>query len=492
MATAVIMPRQGQSVESCILSQWNKQVGDTVKAGELLFSYETDKASFEEEAKLDGVLLARFYNENDDVPCLETVCVIGNAGEDFAALVPAGAAAAAAPAVVLAADAAPAGETVPASGGSTAAAATSTTASGTGTSASAVANASTMVASAPAISADGTVKISPRARAMASEAGVDPLMATPTGPDGRVIEQDIRKLRDSGVRMMPGLANAGGIAQGTGIGGRVTAADLAAGAAVSGTLTSGAAAAGAWADTAASASGAPSSASAPSFTDVPLTNIRKVIAKAMLNSISTTCQLTLNTSFDATEILAYRAKLKNASNPDVAGITLNDIVAYAVSRTLLSHKSLNAHFLDDKTRFFNEVNLGIAIDTDRGLMVPTVFRADSMSLAAISKAVKAVAKDCQAGSVNPDVLKGGTFTITNLGALGIESFTPVLNAPQTGILGVDCLVDKVRAGKNGVEVYKSMGLSLTFDHRALDGAPAARFLKDLVANLENFGTLLAL
>jgi pyruvate dehydrogenase E2 component (dihydrolipoamide acetyltransferase) len=148
--------------------------------------------------------------------------------------------------------------------------------------------------------------------------------------------------------------------------------------------------------------------------------------------------------------------------------------------------------MDSSMRRFAHVHLGLAVDTERGLMVPTLFGADTLSLSALSVAAKTAAKECQTGSINPDKLKGGTFTVTNLGTFGIESFTPVLNAPQTGILGVNTLETKVRKGPAGIETYEAMGLSLTFDHRALDGAPAARFLKDLTGRLERFGALLAL
>jgi len=147
--------------------------------------------------------------------------------------------------------------------------------------------------------------------------------------------------------------------------------------------------------------------------------------------------------------------------------------------------------------YYRDVNLGVATDTERRLMVPTVFAANRMSLAQISASVKSVAAACQKGTVDPDLLKGGSFTVTNLGAMGIESFTPVLNPPQTGILGVCSVVQRARqitdgeTGDGEYEFYPAMGLSLTFDHRAVDGAPAARFLKDLAANLENFSLLLA-
>ena len=227
------------------------------------------------------------------------------------------------------------------------------------------------------------------------------------------------------------------------------------------------------------------------YVDEKLPNIRKVIAKAMHNSLSTMAQLTLNTSFDATKILALREQLKaNAEKFGLSNITLNDMILYAVSRVILNHRSLNANYLDDTMRFFNTVNLGIAVDTERGLLVPTLMHAEKLSLNELSAQAKALIGEAQKGTIAPDKLKNGSFTVTNLGSLGIESFTPVINPPQTGILGVDTITRRIKE-VNGADVtYPAMGLSLTFDHRALDGAPAAKFLKDLVNALENFDMLL--
>jgi pyruvate dehydrogenase E2 component (dihydrolipoamide acetyltransferase) len=147
---------------------------------------------------------------------------------------------------------------------------------------------------------------------------------------------------------------------------------------------------------------------------------------------------------------------------------------------------------DNNIRLFKHVNLGVAVDTPRGLMVPTIFHADEMSLLEISKAVKELAAQCREGNISPDKLTGGTFTVSNLGNMGVESFTPVINPPQTGILGVCCTTERVRKAADGsLQVYSAMGLSLTYDHRAVDGSPAARFQKELAHNLENFTALLA-
>ena len=220
--------------------------------------------------------------------------------------------------------------------------------------------------------------------------------------------------------------------------------------------------------------------------------IRRAISKSMMTSMHGMAQLTHNTSFDATAILNYRKQLK-AAGGEYAGITLGDIVLYAVSRTLLNYPDLNANMLDDNNiRLFNHVNLGVAVDTPRGLMVPTIRHADEMSLLEISKAVKELAAECRSGAISPDKLSGGSFTVSNLGNMGVESFTPVINPPQTGILGVCGTIDRVRKGKDGgIELYPAMGLSLTYDHRAVDGTPAAKFQKELGFNLENFTVLLS-
>ena len=414
MANAVIMPKAGITVESCIIGAWEKKVGDSVKVGDILFTYETDKASFECESTEEGTLLEIFFNDGDEVPCLMNVCAIGAPGEDCSALRPG--------------DAAPVAEAPQEAPKEEAPAATPT---------------QTPVEST-AVAGDKTA-VSPRAKKLAERAGVDASLATPTGPNGRIIERDVRTLMEN-----PVAAPA------------VTATPVA------------------------------QAIPEAEYEDVKFSGIRRAISKSMSTSLSTMAQLTHNTSFDATQILAYR-KLLKASEGEVSGITLGDIVLYAVSRTLLNHPDLNAHMLDDNNiRLFKHVNLGVAVDTPRGLMVPTIFNADQKSLLEISKEVKELAAACREGNISPDKLSGGTFTVSNLGNMGVESFTPVINPPQTGILGVCGTVDRVKKGKDGeIKIYPAMGLSLTYDHRAVDGTPAARFQKELGYNLENFTALLA-
>jgi len=445
MATVVIMPRQGQSVESCIITAFNKKVGDTVDKGEILFSYETDKSSFDEPAPEAGKILAIFREEGEDVPCLENVLVIGQDGEDFSAFVPAAAE-----------EAAPAAETAPVAEAP-------------------VAAAPVAVAEEAPAATQGVGSISPRARMLAEKTHADLLKAVPTGPNGRIIERDVQKLLDMGLTVSPAAKDGYTTAvEGTGMNGKVVLGDLNA--------------------PAAAAEAAAPAAPVAEFVDEKIPNIRKIIAKQMCASLTTMAQLTLNTSFDATKMIALRNSLKaGAEKMGLANITYNDMILFAVSRVLNNPKFriFNAHYLNDDTmRFFNTVNLGVAVDTERGLMVPTVFGAEKLSLNELSKATKSVVGDAQNGKINPDLLKGATFTISNLGAMGIESFTPVINPPQTAILGVAGITKRIKEVGGADVTYSAMGLSLTIDHRAIDGADAARFLKELCFLLENIDLLL--
>lgn len=440
MANSVIMPRQGQSVESCIITTWHKKKGDSVKAGDILFSYETDKSAFDEPSQFDGTVLEILGAEGDVIPCLETVCIIGEPGEDISSLLNASK------------GDAPSDEADDAKSGSAENSAPAPTAA-----------ASDAPVSAPA--PGERVKISPRAKNLALKTGVDMTHVSPTGPHGRTIERDINAALDSGF-----------------VGSVSSVEDFLAGklpAQAESTAESG---------TASPAAPAPTD-DLRAYAETPLTNVRRVIAKAMHSSLSEMAQLTLNSSYDATSLLAYRKLLKEkGESMGLEKVTINDMVLYAVSRLLPDFPQINANLVDDKFRTFAHANVGMAVDTDRGLLVPVIFGAERMSLGEISAAAKRLAGSAREGSLSPDEMNGGSFTVTNLGSMGVESFTPVINPPQTAILGVCCTTNRVRADGS---VYPAMGLSLTFDHRAVDGAPAARFLHELCGALENFELLLA-
>lgn len=415
-AKGVMMPKQGITVESCILTEWKVKVGDAVKVGDVLFSYETDKASFDQESEFEGEVLALLCEAGEEVPVLQNVCVIGAKGDDISCFL-AGNAPVAAPA----AEAAPAP-------------------------AAAQAPAAAPVATASAPKADGDrIFASPRAKNLAKKMGVDLSDAIPTGPNGRIVEADIR------VASTKPKAEA------------------------------------APAPVAQAPAAAPADLKA--FTDEKMPNIRKVIAKNMMNSLSSMAQLTHTLTFDCTNVMDFRAYLKaNAEKLNLPNITINDIIIFAVSRVIKNHKVLNAHLLNgDTMRYFEHANIGIATDAPKGLLVPVLNGADTMSLSEISANAKKLTKGAQTGTISPELLSGGSFTISNLGTMGIESFTPVINPPQTGILGVNTFETRIKLGKNGEIIpYTAMGLSLTYDHRALDGAPASRFLKELKEYLESF------
>ena len=445
MANVVIMPKQGQSVESCIVSEFKKKVGDTVKVGDVLFGYETDKATFEEESKFEGVVLACFFNDGDEIPVLTNVMVIGQPGESFAEFAPAGVGTAEGtpsenpqPSTLSLPPAEPAGPAVP--------------------------------------SADVTpgAPVSPRARTLAAEKGVDTARVAGTGPHGRIIARDVEAAA-AAQGALTGLAKArmadGGLASpgtGTGLAGSVKGGDLKV-----------------WQPSHTDIAG-----EGGEFKVVNMSNMRKLIAKSMYSSLQNSAQLTHMLGADARRIQALRKKAKKALEEGKidANITINDFVCYAVIKALQKFPNLNSHCLGDAMRLFGSVNLGIAVDTERGLMVPAVPHADELNIVGLSKKLKKVADDSKKGSINPDLLspEAASFTVSNLGGFGVEWFTPIINVPQSAILGVGTIVPRPKDLGGGVYAFVPyLGLSLTYDHRAIDGGEATRFLKQVAQEIEN-------
>jgi pyruvate dehydrogenase E2 component (dihydrolipoamide acetyltransferase) len=413
------MPRQGQSVETCIMGQWYKETGEEVKAGELLFSYETDKASFDEEAKADGILLVRYFEAGEEVPVLMEIGVIGERGEK---------------AVVKAKAQTQGTDSEENSGDETPKV--------------------IEFSVEPGLLQAERIAISPLARNIARDKGVDFAGLTGTGPQGRIIARDIEaaaRLSSSGIR--PGksatpvekvqpVRNVLNVPGKTG-----------------------------------------------DFVIKPLSNIRKLIAKAMHASLQNSAQLTHHLSADARNLLAARKKFKSdyESGKLSENITINDLVCFAVIQALKSYPQVNAHFLGDQMKYFTGIHLGLAIDTDRGLMVPTLKNADDFSVAGLSGRLRQLAADCRKGSINPDLLnpEAASFSISNLGNYGVEMFTPVINLPQTAILGVCAIVPRpVDIGDGVYAIVPVIGLSLTYDHRAIDGGEATRFLAGIRTQIE--------
>lgn len=437
MAVVVIMPKQGQSVESCIVTEIKKKKGETVKKGDILFSYETDKASFEEESPVDGVVLECFYKEGDEVPVLENMMIIGQPGEDYSALL---------------------AESQPMGGDH-----------------EEIKKVEVEVdlpeaaigAAQPQIDQE-SVFISPRAKKLAEKEAVNVSSISGTGPHGRIIEKDVKAVVENRPKMTPlakKIAAEEGLQPqevGTGLAGMVRATDLAA---------------------------PVNPVYANDYEDRKISNIRKIIARSMHASLQNSAQLTHHLGADARRILELRKQVKAAMEAGTltTNITLNDMVCFAVISALKKFPNVNTHFLGDTIRYFKKVHLALAVDTDRGLMVPVVRNADDLSIEGLTNQLKEVAAACRKGSINPELLsaEAGTFTVSNLGNYGVEMFTPVINLPQTAILGVNTIVPRPKDLGDGVYAFVPyIGLSLTYDHRALDGGEATRFLKQIAVEIE--------
>lgn len=422
MAIPVILPRQGQSVESCIIGQWYKSIGEKVSEGDLLFSYETDKSSFEEEARAEGVLLAIFFEEGDEAPVLSTVAVIGKEGESIEEY--------------STASGEDQKEVIPSAAKDE------------------KEEESPKVIEFDVDDEDAVkhLRISPLAKNMAAKMGVDVSQLKGTGPRGRIIARDV----EGAVKTQPVTTD------------RQPAEkpEHAAKPAANVPLQKGA-----------------------DFEDKSIPHIRKLIASAMHQSLQNSAQLTHHLSADARRLLKLRKKFKQAlSDGSVSqNVTINDLVCFAVIRALENYPQANTHYLGDKTRWFNKVNLGLAVDTERGLMVPALQNADDLSITGLSYQLQNLAGQARNGNINPDLLRpeAASFTVSNLGNYGVEMFTPIINLPQTAILGVCTITPRPMEIEEGVYGFvPTIGLSLTYDHRALDGGEATRFLAEIKTQIE--------
>jgi pyruvate dehydrogenase E2 component (dihydrolipoamide acetyltransferase) len=421
MATPVEVPKLGNTVEECLIAKWRKHKGEQVSAGEVVAEIETDKATFEVTAPADGTILETFFDEGALVPVFTNLFVIGEAGESVDAFRPKGAAA---PAIEEAAPAAtPEAPKVE------------------------------RQPSRPAPPAPSG-PLSPRARRFAAEHDFHPAAVAGSGPAGRVLEDDLRQQYYESPRVSS-LANkriAEGMeigGEGSGTGGMVLSSDLV----------------------------------PPGPAATRMSGIRATIGRRMRESLATTAQYTLHTSANAGGLLLLRAKIKASTG--VPDININDLVTFCAIQALLAVPDVNVEFIDGKVYKHREVHMAFACDTPRGLMVPVVRDAHTLTAGQLSVKMKELTAQAVKGAVSPDDLSGGTFTVSNLGGLGIESFTPVLNPPQVAILGVDSIQLKPVRREGRIEFIDAIGLSITFDHQVIDGAPGARFLKVVKEKIEN-------
>ncbi len=390
MVTPVEVPKLGNTVEECLISRWVKQKGDRVAAGDVVAEIETDKATFEVTAPVEGVLLDTFFDEGALVPVFTNLFAIGQAGENAATFRPGANAETPAP------SAAPIDAPAP------------------------------VEPASPLPLSDGAAAhaFSPRARKFARDRNFHPENVAGSGPGGRVLELDLRRLFES---TPPKPAVAPAPARGS--------------------------------------------------------NVRDRIARRMRESLSSTAQYTMHTSANAGGLLRLRAQFKQSAL--LRDVNINDLVTFCAIEALLEFPDLNAEYIDGAILKRSDVHIGFACDTPRGLLVPVVRNADTLAIDELSARMKELTARAVQGNIAPDDLSGATFTISNLGGLGIEAFTPILNPPQVAILGVGGIQLKpVRRGGE-VEFIDAIGLSLTCDHQVIDGAPGARFLKVLAAQIEN-------
>ena len=447
MATKVFMEALSPTMEEGRLVKWLKNEGDTVKSGEPLAEVETDKAIMELVARGDGILRKRLINEGDTAPVGQLAGVIATADENIDALVagagaPAPAAGAPAPEKVVATQQETAGaSSVPRRAEESQGEASTPPQQKVADVPPAPPGGATRAPSAPsapagAAPATGDVRSSPLARRLASERGLDLHSVQGSGPNGRIIKRDIEA----------------------------------------------AAAAGAAAPRAAAPS-APAIPREGDFHDEPLTQIRKTIAKRLGESIGPIPTFYLTAEFDLTRVMEMRKAM--AELGDQFKVSVNDILLKATAIALSQHPEVNAHWLGDKIRYHNRVHLGMAVATDDGLIVPVIWDADRKRMSEISREAKELAKRARERKLKPEEFTGSTFSVSNLGMFGIDQFTAIINPPEAGILAIGTSEEKLVVVNGEPVVRNRVRVTMSCDHRIIDGAVGAKFLQTLRRLIEN-------
>ncbi len=424
------MPKLGLTMTEATIKEWLKAPGDAVKKGEILFNYDTEKVSLDYEAPDDGVLIEIVVAAGITVPAGAVVCEYRTA-----------------------ADVQPAAPRAPGAGRVVATPKARRLAAGWQIDLAGIAGRGpggrvqaadvegARLAAQPAHAEEEAARATPVARRVAEAEGVNLNRLQGSGPAGRVMRADVERAAEAGDRK-PGPENQ---EQGTG----------------------------------------PSPYAplpAPSEVIIPLMGPRQVIAQRMAASAFTAPHVTLFTEAEATNLVSARVQLNQApaEGPRELApedkISYNALLAAIVARALREHPAFNSRIEADGIHLLPAVNVALAVDTERGLMTPVLEHADRLTLLAVQRGYAALIARALAGTSLPGDLAGGTFTISNLGHLGVDGFTPIINPPQAAILGVGQIADKPVAREGVVVVRAMMALSLSFDHRIADGAAAARFL----------------
>ena len=465
MAVEIIMPKLGVDMQEGEIIEWKKQEGDEVKEGDILLEIMSDKTNMELEAEDSGTLIKIVRGNGETVPVTEIIGYLGQAGEtvDLAASSPA-----------------------PASGEAEAEQATAAVEE-----AAPAPSASPAPAVASAVNENGKVRATPAARKLARELDIDLGLVPGTGAKGRIHKEDVENFKGAQPKASPlarKIAEDKGLdlaeISGTGFGGKIVKDDIMAVLAASQPAETA---------TAEPASGQEKAAAKelPEGVEViKMSAMRKAISKGMVNSYLTAPTFTLNYDVDMTNLMALRKQvLEPIMNKTGLKVTFTDLIGLAVVKTLMKpeHEYLNASLINDanEIELHRFVNLGIAVGLDEGLVVPVVHGADKMSLSDFVVASKDVIKKAQTGKLKAAEMSGSTFSITNLGMFGTKTFNPIINQPNSAILGVAATVQTPVVVDGEIVVRPIMALCLTIDHRIVDGMNGAKFMVDLKNLLEN-------
>ncbi|AEJ53434.1 dihydrolipoamide acetyltransferase [Streptococcus salivarius] len=454
MAFEIIMPKLGVDMQEGEIIEWKKQEGDVVNEGDILLEIMSDKTNMELEAEDSGVLLKITRQAGETVPVTEVIGYIGAEGEVVADNVAS----------------APAAEPT------------------TKVEEVATVEAPVVATQAPVVHEGGKVRATPKARKVARELGIDLTQVPGTGAKGRVHADDVENFKGAQPKATPlarKIAADLGIdlasVSGTGFGGKITKEDILAISAPAQVKEAAAAPV---------VEAKPEKVLPEGVEVIPMSAMRKAISKGMTHSYLTAPTFTLNYDVDMTNLMALRKQILDPiMNKTGMKVTFTDLIGLAVVRTLMKeeHRYINASLIDDaqNIELHKFVNLGIAVGLDDGLIVPVVHGADKMSLSEFVVASKDVIKKAQAGKLKAAEMSGSTFSITNLGMFGTKSFNPIINQPNSAILGVSATIQTPVVVDGEVVVRPIMGLCLTIDHRIVDGMNGAKFMVDLKHLIEN-------
>jgi pyruvate dehydrogenase E2 component (dihydrolipoamide acetyltransferase) len=454
MATKVTMEALSPTMEEGRLVEWKKQEGDTVAVGDVLAEVETDKAVMELIARGDGVLRKRLANEGDSSPVGTLLAVIGTADENIDSIV--GGAGASAPAAAVADTKESAGQGAAASspGQSQGEASTPSQQKTGGASAAPPAPRS----APPPPPRRPAAPLPPQQKGNGAHPGASPY----SGGRQRTSPLARRLASEKGIQL--------GAIQGSGPGGRIVKRDIenARAAATTGMARSGA---------------AERLAAEGDFKDVPLTQIRKTIARRLAESNGPVPTFFLTAEFDVSRAAEMRTQL--AEMGDQYKASFNDIVIKAVALALAEHPEVNAHWLNDKIRQFNRIHVAMAVAVEDGLITPVLFDADRLSLWEISAKARDLAKRARDRKLMPEEYTGSTFSVSNLGMFGIDQFSAIIIPPEAGILAIGGVEEKPVVVDGQLEIGQRMRVTMSCDHRVIDGATGAKFLQTLKGFVEN-------